>query len=84
MSLLGRLRAGQHLCDVEGQDAQDLLRPEMPYGCAHSRSSSALIGRRRLAFVALRLRLGCLRAQRAHTLDQRLRKLGASAVQALK
>lgn len=83
-SLERSLRAEQHLCDVQGQNAQDLLRPQVPDGCAHGRRSSALVGRRRPSFVALRLSLSCLRAQRAHTLDQRLCNLGASAVQALK
>ena len=72
MSLLKRMRAGQHLCDVEGQDAQDLLRSEVPDGCAHGRRSRALIGRGLLSFVTLGLGLGRLRAERADTLEQGL------------
>ena len=60
--------SGRHLCNVEGQDAQDVLRPQVPDGRAHGRCSSALVGRSRLSLIALRLCLGCLRAEYAHTL----------------
>ena len=75
--------SGQYLCNVEGQNAEDVLRPQVPDGCPHGCRSRALVGRGRLSFIALRLCLGRLRAEHTHTLNERLRDLGASAVQPL-